>query len=61
MANHGKTITLTDLQQNILSNDLYNDPSDNSGLDAWIDGAMTWQVKQLLETYATRVDYKVNE
>ena len=41
MANHGKTITLTDLQQNILSNDLYNDLSDNSGLDAWIDGAMT--------------------
>tara|TARA_R110000796_G_scaffold135691_1_gene251764 strand:- start:44 stop:343 length:300 start_codon:yes stop_codon:yes gene_type:complete len=40
MANHGKTITLTDLQQNILSNDLSNDPSDNSGLDAWIDGAM---------------------
>ena len=40
MANHGKTITLTDLQQNILSNDLYNDPSDNSGLDAWIVGAM---------------------
>ena len=41
MANHTKTITLTDLQKNILSNDLYNDPSDNSGLDAWIDGAMT--------------------
>ena len=41
MANHTKTITLTDLQQNILDNDLYNDPSDNSGLDAWIDGAMT--------------------
>ena len=40
MANHDKTITLTDLQQNILSNDLYNDPSDNSGLDAWIVGAM---------------------
>ena len=34
MANHTKTITLTDLQQNILDNDLYNDPSDNSGLDA---------------------------
>ena len=41
MANHTKTITLTDLQKNILSNDLYNDPSDNLGLDAWIDGAMT--------------------
>jgi len=41
MADHTKTITLTDLQQKILSNDLYNDPSDNSGLDAWIDDAMT--------------------
>jgi len=41
MANHTKTITLTDLQKNILSNDLYNDPSDNSGLDSWIDDAMT--------------------
>jgi len=29
MANHEKTITLTDLQQKILSNDLYNDVSDN--------------------------------
>jgi len=44
MANHTKTITLTDLQQNILDNDLYNDPSDNSGLDAWIDDAMTGKI-----------------
>ncbi len=35
MANHTKTITLTDLQQKILSNDLYNDVSDNAGIDAW--------------------------
>jgi len=41
MANHTKTITLTDLQQKILSNDLYNDVSDNAGVDAWIDAAMT--------------------
>ena len=40
MANHTKTITLTDLQQKILSNDLYNDVSDNAGVDAWIDGAI---------------------
>ena len=40
MANHTKTITLTDLQQTILSNDLYNDVSDNAGVDAWIDGAI---------------------
>ena len=39
MANHTKTITLTDLQQKILSNDLYND-TDNAGLDEWIQGAM---------------------
>ena len=39
MANHNTTITLTDLQQKILSNDLYNDP-DNAGLDAWLQGAI---------------------
>jgi len=40
MANHTKTITLTDIQQKILSNDLYNDISDNAGIDAWIDDAI---------------------
>ena len=35
MANHTKTVTLTDLQQKILSNDLYND-TDNAGIDKWI-------------------------
>ena len=39
MANHTKTITLTDLQQKILSNDLYND-TNNAGIDTWIQGAM---------------------
>ena len=39
MANHTKTITLTDLQQKILSNDLYND-TDNAGIDEWLDGAI---------------------
>ena len=39
MANHNTTITLTDLQQKILSNDLYND-TDNAGIDTWIQGAM---------------------
>ena len=39
MANHNTTITLTDLQQKILSNDLYND-TDNAGLDAWLQGAI---------------------
>ena len=39
MAEHKKEITLTDLQQKILSNDLYND-TDNAGIDTWIQGAM---------------------
>ena len=37
MADHTKTVTLTDLQQKILSNDLYND-TDNAGIDTWIQG-----------------------
>ena len=40
MANHTKSVVLTDLQQTILSNDLYNDPSDNAGIDAWIQAAV---------------------
>ena len=39
MANHNTTITLTDLQQKILSNDLYND-TDNAGLDTWVQNAV---------------------
>ena len=43
MANHTKTTTLTDLQQKILANDLYTE-ADNSGLDAWIDNAVTGKI-----------------
>jgi hypothetical protein len=43
MANHTKTITLTDLQQKILSNDLYND-TDNAGLDTWIQAAVDGKI-----------------
>ena len=43
MANHTKTITLTDLQQKILSNDLYND-TNNAGLDAWIQEAVNGKI-----------------
>ena len=39
MATHTKTVSLTDLQQTILSNDLYND-TDNAGIDTWIQGAI---------------------
>ena len=43
MANHTITITLTDTQQKILSNDLYND-TDNAGLDAWVQNAVDGKI-----------------
>jgi len=43
MANPTKTTTLTDLQQTILSDSLYND-SDNAGLDLWIQDAVDGKI-----------------
>ena len=43
MADLKKEITLTDLQQKILSNDLYND-TDNKGLDDWIQAAVDGKI-----------------
>ena len=43
MANHTKSVVLTDLQQQILSNDLYDD-TDNAGLDAWIQAAVDGKI-----------------
>ena len=43
MADHTKTITLTDLQQQILSNDLYNH-TDNAGIDDWIQAAVDGKI-----------------
>ena len=43
MADHKKQITLTDVQQKILSNDLYND-TDNAGLDKWIQDAVDGKI-----------------
>ena len=58
MANHTKTTTLTDLQQKILANDLYT-AADNSGLDAWIDGAVTGKLnncwKRMQSEWTTRL------
>ena len=52
MANHNKTITLTDLQQKILSNDLYND-TDNAGLDAWLQGAIDGKLNNAWKRFQT--------
>ena len=44
MANHTKTLTITDTQQKILSNDLFNDMADNAGIDEWLDGALAGKI-----------------
>lgn len=58
MANHTKTVTLTDLQQKILSNDLCND-SDNAGLDEWIQAAVDGKInncwKRMQQEWTTKL------
>ena len=58
MANHTKTTTLTDLQQKILSNDLYND-TDNKGLDDWIQAAVYCKInscwKRMQQEWTTKL------
>ena len=58
MATHTKTVSLTDLQQKILSNDLYND-TDNAGLDKWIQEAVDGKVhncwKRMQQQWTTQL------
>ena len=62
MANHTKTLTITDTQQKILSNDLFNDTADNAGIDEWLDGALAGKIPSNKDDYVTlvlaRADYK---
>ena len=53
MANHTKSVTLTDLQQQILSNDLYNH-TDNAGIDAWIQGAMDGKINKAWKLFQNK-------
>ena len=43
MATHNKTVSITDDDQKILSNDLYND-TDNAGIDEWIQEALDGKI-----------------
>ena len=58
MATHNKTISITDLQQKILSNDLYND-TDNAGIDKWIQEAVNGKInnswKRFREEWTTKL------
>ena len=58
MATHTKTVSLTDLQQKILSNDLYND-TDNAGIDTWVQEAVDGKVnncwKRMQQQWTTKL------
>ena len=58
MATHKKEISLTDLQQTILSNDLYND-TDNAGIDKWVQDAVDGKInacwKRMQRNWTTRL------
>ena len=43
MATHKKEVSLTDVQQKILKNDLYSD-TNNAGLDNWIQKAVDGKI-----------------
>ena len=53
MATHTKTISLTDTQQKILSNDLYN-AADNAGLDKWIQDAVDGKVNSCWKRFRNK-------
>ena len=52
MATHKKEVSLTDLQQKILKNDLYSD-TDNAGLDAWIQDALDGKINNCWKRFRT--------
>jgi hypothetical protein len=52
MATHTKTISITDDDQKLLSNDLYND-TDNAGLDKWIQDAVDGKINNCWKRFRT--------
>ena len=58
MATHTKTVSLTDLQQKILKNDLHSD-TDNAGLDSWIQDAVDGKInncwKRMQQEWTTKL------
>ena len=61
MANHTKTVTITDTQQKILSNDLFNDTSNNNGIDEWIDSAITGKINACWKRFQREWTIKLME
>ena len=58
MATHKKEVSITDLQQTILSNDLYND-TDNAGIDKWIQEALDGKINNCWKRMRTEWTQKL--
>ena len=59
MATHKKELSLTDLQQKILSDSLYNDISNNAGLDDWIQKALDGKINNCWKRMRTEWTQKL--
>ena len=60
MATHTKTVSLTDLQQTILKNDLHSD-TDNAGLDLWIQNAVDGKINNCWKRFQQEWTVKLME
>jgi len=58
MATHKKEVSITDLQQKILSDSLYND-TDNAGLDLWIQNAVDGKINNCWKRMRTEWTQKL--
>ena len=58
MATHKKEVSLTDLQQKILSDSLYND-TDNAGLDKWVQDAVDGKISNCWKRMRTQWTQKL--
>mgnify|MGYP003122774217 FL=1 len=58
MATHNKTVSITDDDQTLLSDSLYND-SDNSGIDKWIQGAVDGKINNCWKRFRTEWTQKL--
>ena len=59
MATHKKEVSITDLQQKILSDSLYNDMSNNAGLDDWIQKALEGKINNCWKRMRTEWTQKL--
>ena len=59
MATYKKEISVTDIQQKILSDRLYNDPSTNEGIGDWIQAAMDGKINNCWKKMQTEWTQKL--